>query len=111
MLFLGYDLGSSSIKACLFDGEQGRAIARSAHPDEEMPIQAARPGWAEQDPALWWTSIVAATERLLSSARVDPRSVSGIGISYQMHGLVVVGADGGVLRPSIIWCDSRAVDI
>jgi xylulokinase len=111
MLFLGYDLGSSSIKACLFDGDQGRAIARSAHPDEEMPIHAARPGWAEQDPALWWSSTVAATKRLLSSTAVDPLSVSGIGISYQMHGLVVVGADGGVLRPSIIWCDSRAVDI
>jgi xylulokinase len=111
MLFLGYDLGSSSIKACLFDGERGRAIARSSHPDEEMPIRAPRPGWAEQDPALWWASTVAATKRLFSSIQADPRSVSGIGISYQMHGLVVVGSDGGVLRPSIIWCDSRAVDI
>jgi xylulokinase len=111
MLFLGYDLGSSSIKACLFDGERGRAIARSAHPDEEMPIRASRPGWAEQEPAGWWASTVAATKRLFSSVEVDPGAVSGIGISYQMHGLVVVGADGGVLRPSIIWCDSRAVDI
>ncbi len=107
MHFLGYDLGSSSVKACLFDGDKGRSVARSTYPDEEMPIAAPRPGWAEQDPASWWTAVVRATERL----PIASRNIGGIGISYQMHGLVLVGEDGRVLRPSIIWCDSRAVEI
>jgi xylulokinase len=107
MYFLGYDLGSSSVKACLFDGDTGRAVARSSYPDEEMPISAPRPGWAEQDPRSWWEAVVRATERLPLASR----PVGGIGISYQMHGLVLVEANGRVLRPSIIWCDSRAVDI
>jgi xylulokinase len=107
MYFLGYDLGSSSVKACLFDGDTGRAVARSSYPDEEMPIAAPRPGWAEQDPRSWWDAVVRATERLPLASR----NVGGIGISYQMHGLVLVEASGRVLRPSIIWCDSRAVDI
>ncbi len=107
MHFLGYDLGSSSVKACLFDGDTGRAVARSSYPDEEMPIAAPRPGWAEQDPGSWWDAVVRATERLPLASR----KVGGIGISYQMHGLVLVGHDGQVLRPSIIWCDSRAVEI
>ena len=111
MYFLGYDLGSSSIKACLFDGDTGRAVARSSHPDEEMPIAAPRPGWAEQDPESWWESARRATERLLWSVPLSPTDVGGIGISYQMHGLVLVGKKGEVLRPSIIWCDSRAVEI
>ncbi|MGH9323821.1 MAG: xylulokinase [Vicinamibacteria bacterium] len=111
MYFLGYDLGSSSVKACLFDGKTGRAVARSSHPDEEMRIAAPRPGWAEQDPELWWESATRATERLLWSVPLNPADVGGIGISYQMHGLVLVGDKGQVLRPSIIWCDSRAVDI
>jgi xylulokinase len=111
MYFLGYDLGSSSIKACLLDGDTGRAVARSSHPEEEMPIAAPRPGWAEQDPECWWESAIRATERLFASGPVDPKTVGGIGISYQMHGLVLVGARGEVLRPSILWCDSRAVDI
>ena len=111
MYFLGYDLGSSSVKACLFDGETGRAVARSSYPDEEMPIAAPRPGWAEQDPESWWESARRATERLLWSVPLNPKDVGGIGISYQMHGLVLVGKQGEVLRPSIIWCDSRAVEI
>ncbi len=88
--FLGYDLGSSSVKACLFDGDTGRAVARSSYPDVEMPIAAPRPGWAEQNPESWWDAVVTATERL----PVGSREVGGIGISYQMHGLVLVGEDG-----------------
>jgi xylulokinase len=107
MYFLGYDLGSSSIKACLFDGDTGRAVARSSYPDEEMSIAAPRPGWAEQDPRSWWDAVVRATERLPLASR----DIGAIGISYQMHGLVLVEASGRVLRPSIIWCDSRAVEI
>jgi xylulokinase len=111
MLFLGYDLGSSSIKACLFDGDSGLTVSRASHPREEMPIAAPRPGWAEQDPEVWWISTRAATRELLASSPADPRSIGGIGISYQMHGLVLVDEKGDVLRPSIIWCDSRAVEI
>ncbi len=111
MYFLGYDLGSSSVKTCLLDGETGAAVARSSYPDEEMPIAAPRPGWAEQEPDSWWEAARRATERMLGSAKLDPKDVRGIGISYQMHGLVLVDAKGIVLRPAIIWCDSRAVEI
>lgn len=111
MLFLGYDLGSSSIKVCLFDGDAGRALARVSHPREEMPIAAPGPGWAEQDPEAWWISARAATREVLAKSSAEARAIGGIGISYQMHGLVVVDDRGEVLRPSILWCDSRAVDI
>jgi xylulokinase len=113
MLFLGYDLGSSSIKACLFDGETGRTIGRASHPGEEMPIAAPRPGWAEQDPEAWWSSARAATRELLAKLSGERRlgDIGGIGISYQMHGLVLVDESANVLRPAIIWCDSRAVEI
>lgn len=111
MIFLGYDLGSSSIKVCLFDAECGHAIARSTYPDREMPMHAPRAGWAEQDPESWWEAAKAATGRLFESSDRKPSDVNGIGISYQMHGLVIVDATGKPLRPSIIWCDSRAVDV
>lgn len=111
MIFLGYDLGSSSVKACLFDTERGCAVARSAYPDREMVIQAPKPGWAEQDPQSWWDAAKRATERLLASSGVSANDIGGIGISYQMHGLVIVDDNGRPLRPSIIWCDSRAVDV
>lgn len=111
MYFLGYDLGSSSVKASILNGETGVVIARSTYPDEELAIEASRPGWAEQHPDTWWESVEGATARVLSSAAIDARNVSAIGISYQMHGLVVVDSDGSILRPAIIWCDSRAVEI
>ena len=111
MYFLGYDMGSSSVKACLFDGELSRAVARSTYPDREMTIDAPRPGWAEQHPDSWWDAARIATERLLASASIVPSEIGGIGISYQMHGLVIVDEHGKSLRPSIIWCDSRAVEV
>lgn len=111
MVFLGYDLGSSSVKACLYDAELGRAIARSTYPDREMAIDAPKPGWAEQEPESWWEAAKMATARLFESSERKPSDVDGIGISYQMHGLVIVDEKGNPLRPSIIWCDSRAVDV
>jgi xylulokinase len=111
MYFLGYDLGSSSVKASILNGETGVAVAKSAYPDDELAIEAKQPGWAEQHPDRWWESVEGATERVLGDAGIDPGKIQAIGISYQMHGLVVVDASGSVLRPSIIWCDSRAVDI
>ncbi len=111
MLTLGYDLGSSSVKASIIDTETGKCIASAFYPEQEMPISAPQPGWAEQDPDMWWKNALAATKEVLRNPAVDPEAVAAIGISYQMHGLVIVDKDHKPLRPSIIWCDSRAVDI
>lgn len=108
---LGYDLGSSSIKASLLDAETGRSVSTSVSPDVEMSIQSPEQGWAEQDPELWWHHIKAATAKLLHSSDASPDEIAAIGISYQMHGLVLVDKNHQVLRPSIIWCDSRAAEI
>lgn len=106
MILLGYDIGSSSLKASLVDAESGTCIASASYPDSEAPIAAPKPGFAEQRPEDWWTYLKEATLRLPAQAR---KSVGAIGISYQMHGLVCVDKDLKPLRPAIIWCDSRAV--
>jgi len=111
MYTLGYDVGSSSVKAALFDTQKGVAVAQSTFPRNEMPIIAVKAGWAEQDPAMWWDAAKNATREILYSSRINPSDIKAIGISYQMHGLVVVDKNKNVLRPSIIWCDSRAVEI
>jgi len=111
MLFLGYDVGSSSVKATLLDGEKGIVLASSAYPEQEMPIDALQPGWAEQNPEMWWHNLVLVTRNVLKKTQVSPENIKAIGISYQMHGLVLIDQNKKVLRPSIIWCDSRAVDI
>ena len=111
MLTIGYDIGSSSVKAVLFDAEKGTTLAGAYSPKQEMPILARQPGWAEQDPAMWWENLKEATREILGAAPGLPDRIGAIGISYQMHGLVVVGKGGNVLRPSIIWCDSRATGI
>ena len=109
MYLLGYDIGSSSVKAALVDSETGKCIASDFFPKQEMEIIANKPGWAEQDPENWWRNLCEATASVFKQSGVDGREVAAIGISYQMHGLVVVDKDQQVLRPSIIWCDSRAV--
>jgi xylulokinase len=106
---LGFDLGSSSIKASLIDAATGRVAGSATSPKTELAIQARRPGWAEQDPSVWWENVVAAAEELKAATGGAFGDVKGIGIAYQMHGLVLVDGAGTVLRPSIIWCDSRAV--
>jgi xylulokinase len=111
MLSLGYDIGSSSIKCALLDCERGNTIAVGSYPAEEMEIQSPKPGWAEQAPELWWEYVTLLTRQLLREKNIDPTLIKTIGISYQMHGLVLVDVQQRVLRPSIIWCDSRAVDI
>jgi len=111
MQFLGYDIGSSSIKASLFDLESGTISSTVYAPETEMEIMAAKPGWAEQDPDLWWNYLVEATRKLTSNGNVNTDQIKAIGISYQMHGLVAVDRDLNLIRPSIIWCDSRAVGI
>lgn len=109
MYLLGYDIGSSSVKASLVDAQTGKCVSTSFYPKSEAPIIAVKPGWAEQDPASWWENLKLATSDVMSSSAVVPEDIKAIGISYQMHGLVCVDKDGNVLRPSIIWCDSRAV--
>ncbi|MGE5419236.1 MAG: xylulokinase [Chloroflexota bacterium] len=109
MNLLGIDLGSSSVKASVIDGETGRCLASAYYPKEEMKIIAHRPGWAEQDPETWWESLCAAIKDCSAQLGEKKRDIGAIGISYQMHGLVVVDKDLKVLRPSIIWCDSRSV--
>jgi len=110
-LLLGYDVGSSSIKATLMEAETGRVLAAATSPDREMEIIAKKPGWAEQSPQTWWENIIAATQKIKSQTTFSVNDVRGIGISYQMHGLVIVDKKQEVLRPAIIWCDSRAVEI
>ena len=111
MYLLGYDIGSSSIKAALVEAATGQAIAIAHSPDTEMEIVALQTGWAEQNPEIWWQHVCLATQKLLHEQQVSPDDIKGIGISYQMHGLVVVDKNQRSLRPAIIWCDSRAVEI
>jgi xylulokinase len=110
-LLLGLDIGSSSVKASLVDAESGEAISSAQSPSEEMAMIAVNPGWAEQDPDLWWTHAVNAVRKCIEKSREHGQNIKSIGISYQMHGLVLIGKDHKPLRPSIIWCDSRAVQI
>jgi xylulokinase len=106
---LGLDIGSSSIKASVVDAATGKALASAQSPSEEMQMLAVQPGWAEQDPEIWWKHLVLSVKACLQKSGVKGEDISAIGISYQMHGLVIVGKDHKPLRPSIIWCDSRAV--
>ena len=111
MYYLGFDIGSSSVKVALVDANTGKNICSLHEPSEEMVIEAIQSDWAEQDPELWWEYVCTATKRVLETANIDSSKIAGIGISYQMHGLVVVDKEGKSLRNSIIWCDSRAVEI
>lgn len=109
MILLGYDLGTSSVKACLMDAETGKVLATDFYPHQEAPIKSLKPGWAEQAPADWWTRVVEATRLVMAASGADPKDIKAIGISYQMHGLVMVDKEDKVIRDSIIWCDSRGV--
>jgi len=109
MYFLGYDIGSSSVKVCLVEAESGKIAASDFYPKEEMKITAVKPGWAEQDPEDWWENLKLAHESVMKSSGAKAEDIKAIGITWQMHGLVIVDKDQKVLRPSIIWCDSRAV--
>ena len=109
MYLLGYDIGSSSVKAALVDATSGVCVASDFFPKNEAPIKALRHGWAEQDPENWWKYLKEATESVLRMSGVNPSDIKAIGISYQMHGLVAIDKDLNVLRDAIIWCDSRGV--
>ena len=106
---LGFDVGSSSVKASLVDAETGKVAADTHFPKTEAPIMAVKAGWAEQDPAMWWENAKLALKSIMAETGAKGDDIAAIGISYQMHGLVCVDKEQNVLRPSIIWCDSRAV--
>ena len=106
---IGYDIGSSSVKASLVEAESGRCAASAFYPKTEASIIAPQPGWAEQEPDSWWQYLKEATTDIMHAAQAKGDEVEAIGISYQMHGLVCVDKLGRALRPAIIWCDSRAV--
>jgi xylulokinase len=110
-LLLGLDIGSSSIKASIVDAGTGKSVVSAQSPSEEMEMLALQPGWAEQDPRVWWQHVVLSVKSAIKKGSIKAEEIQAIGISYQMHGLVVVDKDKNPLRPSIIWCDSRAVAI
>lgn len=106
---LGFDVGSSSVKASLVDAETGAMAATAFFPEHEAPIKAVKPGWAEQDPQMWWNNAKLALQKIMAETGAKGEDIKAIGISYQMHGLVVVDKELKPLRDAIIWCDSRAV--
>lgn len=108
-MLLGCDIGSSSVKVSIVDEETGQTVSSDFYPKSEAPIHASSPGWAEQNPDDWWSYLKQALQGALSQSGVRGEDIHAIGISYQMHGLVMVDKQLNVLRPSIIWCDSRAV--
>lgn len=109
MYLLGYDIGSSSVKASLVRVDDGQCVASAFFPKSEAEIIAVRQGWAEQHPQAWWEHLKMATSAVMSQSGVEAADIKAIGISYQMHGLVCLDKQQRVLRPAIIWCDSRAV--
>lgn len=111
MYLLGLDIGTSSIKVSVVDVDTQKRVATSQYPEEEAEIKSPQPGWAEQSPADWWQNAILAILKLNASGGFNPKDIVAIGIAYQMHGLVIVDKDQNVLRDSIIWCDSRAVEL
>ena len=109
MYLIGYDIGSSSVKAALVEVATGQCIASAFYPGSEAPIKAQKAGWAEQSPQRWWDYMKQATRAILKQSGINPGGIKAIGISYQMHGLVVIDRDRNLLRDAIIWCDSRGV--
>ncbi len=109
MYLLGCDIGCSSVKVSIVDAESGQPVGSDFYPKSEAPIRAIHPGWAEQNPEDWWLYVVKAIRGALGKSGVRGEDIAAIGLAYQMHGLVVIDKEKAVLRPSIIWCDSRAV--
>lgn len=106
---LGFDVGSSSVKASLVNADDGKCVATAFYPEKEAPIHAVKAGWAEQDPQMWWENAKLSLRKIMADSGAVTDEIKAIGISYQMHGLVCVDKNLKALRPSIIWCDSRAV--
>ncbi|WP_027067622.1 xylulokinase [Maribacter sp. Hel_I_7] len=111
MYHLGLDIGSSSIKIALVNASTGKSVGVVTEPETEMSMEAVKNGWAEQSPEDWWRYVGSGIDKLCVQNSINKTDISGIGISYQMHGLVLIDKEGNPLRKSIIWCDSRAVTI
>ena len=111
MYYIGYDIGSSSVKIALVEASTQKAVCIVNEPSSEMPIKALALGWAEQDPLMWWKHLCIGTQKAIAKASIEAQQIKAIGISYQMHGLVVLDQNKALLRDAIIWCDSRAVAI
>jgi xylulokinase len=111
MLLLGIDLGTSSVKVTVLDVATQQPVAAVQYPDAELDIISTQPGWAEQSPDLWWENVKQAILKCNATNLYHPKDIAAVGIAYQMHGLVLVDKEQHVLRNSIIWCDSRAVEI
>jgi xylulokinase len=111
MYSIGYDIGSSSIKAAVIDLETGNLLANDYYPKSEMEIISVKQGYAEQNPDIWWENLKSLSCKIVKENKINSEKIKCIGISYQMHGLVLIDKDCKVLRPAIIWCDSRAVEI
>ena len=110
MLTIGIDMGSSSIKVAVFDTESELCLASTLSPKQEMPMNSPQTGWAEQDPSMWWEEMKKALAEAIEATHFSAKDVKAIGVSYQMHGLVLLDKNLQPLRPAIIWCDSRAID-
>ncbi len=110
MYTLGIDLGSSSVKVSVLDVDSGKCLGSAYSPEKAMAIIAPKAGWAEQDPTTWWENTKLAILKVLSAGNISARDISAVGIAYQMHGLVAVDKNHLPVRPSIIWCDSRAIE-
>jgi xylulokinase len=108
---LGIDIGSSSVKTALLNIATGEPDASAYSPENEMPMISQHPGFAEQDPELWWTELINSIGLLRKKQPFDGSDIEAVGISYQMHGLVCIDKNNKPVRNSIIWCDSRAVVI
>ncbi len=111
MLLLGIDIGTSSIKVSVVDAATQQCIGSAKYPETESEIIAPHPGWAEQSTDMWWEHVQSAILKLHAQRKYNPGDIEAIGIAYQMHGLVMVDKEKNALRNSIIWCDSRAVEI
>lgn len=111
MYLLGIDVGTSSIKVSIVDSSSQKTIVSAQYPETEAEIIAVKPGWAEQSPETWWDFTQKAILKANASLKYNPKDIISIGIAYQMHGLVIVDKNQEVLRNSIIWCDSRSVEI
>ena len=111
MLLCGIDVGTSSIKLSVVDASTKKVIHTCSFPETENEIISVSPGFAEQNPEHWWYCVMQVIKMANATKKYNPLDISAIGISYQMHGLVILDKDKQVLRPSIIWCDSRAASI
>jgi xylulokinase len=104
MWFLGMDVGTGGTRAVVVDGA-GKLIAGAS--SEHAPFKSAHPGWAEQDPEDWWRAAQEAIRIALAAAPEPHEPIAAIGLTGQMHGAVMLDENGAVLRPALIWCDTR----